>query len=84
MLSNALKEKLSDEEEDPQDYQMKKQEEKIGNWKEMALHGDFMSQTAGVPLEDYWKWLRNNFSKKEIEGLMLVAQEQAGRTILIK
>ena len=31
-----------------------------------------------------WRWLRNGFLKKETEGLILVAQEQALRTNSVK
>ena len=44
MLQAALKEKLLDEEENLQEYQKRRQEEKIRNWKEKALHGDFVRQ----------------------------------------
>ena len=33
---------------------------------------------------DSWRWLRNGFLKKEKEGLILAAQEQALRTNSIK
>ena len=41
-------------------------------------------QTADVAREDSWRWLRNGFLKKETEGLILAAQEQALRTNSIK
>ena len=84
MLQAALKEKVLDEEENLQDYQKRRQEEKIRNWKEKALHGEFVRQTADVAGEDSWRWLRNGFLKKETEGLILAAQEQALRTNSIK
>ena len=43
-----------------------------------------MRQTADVAGEDSWKWLRNGFPKKETEGLILAAQEQALTTKSIK
>ena len=48
MLQAALKEKVLDEEESLQDYQKRRQKEKIRNWKEKALHGEFMRQAADV------------------------------------
>ena len=36
-----------------------------------------MRQTADVAVQDSWRWLRNGFLKKETEGLILAAQEQA-------
>ena len=47
------------------------------DWKEKTLHGEFVRQTADVAGEDSWRWLRNGFLKKETEGLILAAQEQA-------
>ena len=43
-----------------------------------------MRQKADVAGEDSWRWLRNGFSKKETEGLILAAQEQALTTKSIK
>ena len=77
MLQAALNEKVLDEEENLQDYKKRRQEEKIRDWKEKALHGEFVRQTADVAREDSWRWLRNGFLKKETEGLILAAQEQA-------
>ena len=72
MLQAALKEVL-DEEKNLQKYQKRRQEEKIRNWKEKALHGEFVRQTVDVFEEDTWRWLRNGFVKKETEGLILAA-----------
>ena len=84
-MQAALKEKVLDEEENLREYQKSRQEEKIRNWREKALHGDFVRQTADVAGEDSWRWLRNGFLKKEAElGLILAAQEQALRTNSIK
>ena len=79
----ALK-KVLDEEENFQEYQKRRQEGEISNWMEKALHGTFVRQTADVAGEDSWRWLRNSFLKKETEGLILAAQEQALRTKSIK
>ena len=83
MLQAALNEVL-DEEENLQDYKKRKQDEKIRDWKEKALHGEFVRQTADVAGEDSGRWLRNGLLKKETEGLILAAQEQALRTNSIK
>ena len=84
ILQAALNEKVLDEEENLQDYKKSGQEEKIRDWKEKALHGEFVRQTADVAGEDSWRWLRNGFLKKETEGLILASQEQALRTNSIK
>ena len=45
MLQMVLKEKVLFEEENLQDYQRRRKEEKVRNWKEKALHGEFVRQT---------------------------------------
>ena len=84
MLRAALKEKVIVEEESLQDYEKRRKEEKVKNWKEKALHGEFVQQISGEAGEESWRWLRNGFLKKETEGLILAAQEQALRTNSIK
>ena len=84
MLQAALKEKVVVEEENLQDYERRIKEEKVKSWKEKALHGKFVQQTSDVAGEESWRWLRNGFLKKETEGLILAAQEQALRTNSIK
>ena len=84
MLQAALKEKVIVEEETLQDYERRRKEEKVKNWKEKALHGEFIQQISNVAGEESWRWLRNGFLKKEKEGLILAAQEQALRTNSIK
>ena len=84
MLQAVLKEKVIVEEETLQDYERRRKEEKVKNWKEKALHGEFIQQISNVAGEESWRWLRNGFLKKETEGLILAAQEQALRTNSIK
>ena len=46
MLQIVLKEKvLFEEDQNLQDYQRRRKEEKVRNWKEKALHGEFVQQT---------------------------------------
>ena len=84
MLQAALKEKVIVEEESLQDYERRRKDEKVKNWKEKALHGAFVQQISDEAGEESWRWLRNGFLKKETEGLILAAQEQALRTSSIK
>ena len=83
MLQAALKEVIV-EEETLQDYERRRKEEKVKNWKEKALHGEFIQQISNVAGEECWRWLRNGFLKKETEGLILADKEQALRTNSIK
>lgn len=84
MLLAAFKEKIIVEEESLQDYERRKKEEKVKNWKEKALLGEFIQQISDEAAEESWRWLRKEFLKKETEGLILAAQEQALRTNSIK
>ena len=68
------------EEENLQDYKMRKKEEKVREWKEKALHGQFVQQILDLAGEESLRCLGNGFLKKETEGLILAAQEQALRT----
>ena len=84
MLQAALKEIVIVEEESLQDYEKRRKDEKVKNWKEKALHGAFVQQISDEAGEESWRWLRNGFLKKETEGLILAAQELALRTNSIK
>ena len=84
MFQAALKEKVIVKEESLQDYERRRKDEKVKNWKEKALHGVFVQQISDEAGEESWRWLRNGFLKKETEGLILAAQEQALRTNSIK
>ena len=53
-------------------------------WKEKQLHGKFIRETEEVRSEETWGWIRKVYLKKEIEGLIFVAQEQALRTNWIR
>ena len=84
MLQAALKEKVIVEEESLQDYERRRKDEKVKNWKEKALHGAFVQQISDEAGEESWRWLRNGFLKKETECFILAAQKQALRTNSIK
>ncbi|XP_068684405.1 uncharacterized protein [Montipora foliosa] len=80
-LEAALKEKVIVDAESLQGYERRRKDEKV---KEKALHGAFVQQISDEAEEESWRWLRNGFLKKETEGLILAAQEQALRTHSIK
>ena len=84
MLQAVFKEKVIVEEESLQDYERRRKDEKVKNWKEKALHGAFVQQISDEAGEKSWRWLRNGFLKKETEGLILAARKLALRTNSIK
>ena len=53
-------------------------------FKAKALHGQFMKNTEQVRGEGTWKWLKRGNLKKETEGTLMAAQDQAIRTNAIK
>ena len=59
-------------------------ETKVRDWKGKPLHGAFLRDVEGSAVEESWRWLRNGYLKKETEGMICAAQEQALRTNLIK
>ena len=59
MLQAALKEKVIVEEESLQDYERRRKDEKVKNWKEKALHGAFVQQISDEAGEESWRWFRN-------------------------
>ena len=66
------------------DIKKRKRTERKENWKEKTLHGQFLRQTDDIAGEDRWLWLKQGNVKRETETLILVVQEQAVRTNLIK
>ena len=61
-----------------------KKEERHKQWKEKRLHGKFIKETEEVRSEETWGWIRKAYLKKETEGLIFAAQEQALRTNWIR
>ena len=83
-MKMTLAEKVLDEKEDLQAYEKRITEERNKNWKEKTLHGEYIKQTEEVMDENSWRWLKNGQLKKETEGLIIAAQDQALRTNAIK
>ena len=52
--------------------------------KQNKLHGQFFNQTEEVVGGKKWLWLRDGSIKREIESLIMAAQEQAIRENAIK
>ena len=66
--------------------QLKEQKEleRAEGWKHKHLHGQFLRQTEGIRDNATWDWLRKGALKKETEGMITTAQDQALRPNAIK
>ena len=61
-----------------------KKEQKHKQWKEKQLHGKFIREKEEIRSEETWGQIRKGYLKKETEGLIFAAQEQALRTNWIR
>ena len=60
-----------------------KKEKRLQDWEEKALHGQYLRQNIEVRSEQSWVWLQNRDLKKELESLMVAAQDHSIRTNLL-
>ena len=68
-----------------EDYTRSIMSQRQEHWKGKALHGQYIKNIEGkINTELTWSWLKNGELKKETEGTILAAQEQALRTNAIK
>ena len=61
-----------------------KKEKRLEDWEEKVLHGQYLRQTKEVRSDQCWAWLQNGDLKREIESLIVAAQNQSIWTNLIK
>ena len=85
MLKAAWEERVIVDTTEPlEDYKKRVYEEKVRDGKDKPLHGVFVRDTKEIAGEESWKWLHNGHLKKETEGLICAAQEQALRSNSVK
>ena len=60
------------------------QQERKERFREKQLHGQFWRNTAEIIDKKTWEWLKKGRLKKETEGMIMAAQDQALRTDSIK
>ena len=65
-------------------FKNRKKQERMHELRQKPLHGQHMRQTEEICSERTWNWLKQGILKKETEGLILAAQDQALRTNVIK
>ena len=59
------------------EYQDQQKETKEAEWKEKALHGQYTKIADKTDIAKTYKWIKNGYMKKETEGLITAAQDQA-------
>lgn len=84
-LKQVTEEGLMKTNEAKQAYRKAQLKSRKERWQNKALHGQYFMNIQGkVDSNQSWLWLRNGTLKKETEGLIMAAQEQALRTNAIK
>ena len=68
----------------PNEYKMRKKNERKKQWPQNQLHRQFITQTMRKASEDRWGQLKRGYLKRTTEALIMAAQQQATRTNNIK
>ena len=83
-LRSAWKESLINKDEDPKMYREKTSKSGMEEWQSKPMHGQFLRQTKDLSNNDSWQWLQRGKLKKDTEGLIMAAQDQALTTRYIQ
>ena len=75
---------MINEDDDPKVYREKTSESRMEEWQSKPMHGQFLKQTKDLSSNDTWQWLQRGELKKETEGMIMAAQDQALRTRYIQ
>ena len=54
-----------------------RKKQRLTEWKEKALHGQFLRETESTEGGNRWEWLKRGELKRETKSLLCAAQEQA-------
>ena len=83
-LRSAWEEGLIKEDEDPKVYRKKTSKLQMEEWQSKPMHGQFLKLTKGLSSNDTWQWFQRVELKKETEGMIMAAHDQALRTRYIQ
>ena len=64
----------------PTEFKKLKQQERINNWKDKTMHGQYLREMNDKDKNNTWRWLQKSDLKGCTEALICSAQEQALRT----
>ena len=70
--------------EDVEEFKKRKTEERMQEYSNKELHGQFIREVKDSSCDKSWVWLKDGNLKKETESLIISAQTQSIRTNLIK
>ena len=77
LMKGEVIDKLVDKQKDEENHQKR--------WKDKAMHGQYLRSLEDIAdPTNTWNWLHQQDLKKETEGLIIAAQDQALRTNMIK
>ena len=83
-LLKAVREEDTGSQETATSFKVRRRAENTQEWKEKALHGQFLKETEDQKNEETWKWLKEGSLKRETEALITAAQDHGIRTNYIK
>ena len=84
-LKEVTKEEILKVQETKKEYHKQEINIRKKRWQGKALHGQYFKDIKGkVDCDNTWNWLTNGELKKETEGFIMAAQDQALRTNAIK
>ena len=70
--------------EDPEMYKRRVQNQRKQEWESKPMQGQYLRQTQEIAQDGSWQWITRGELKKETEGMLMAAQDQALRTRYIQ
>ena len=84
-IKEVITEGLLKVEDTKKEYKRKEMRNRQERWQNKALPDQYLNDTDGkTDCEITFNWLKNGYLKKETEGFIMAAQDQAIRTNAIK